>query len=401
LGPRNLGKIQASGEVPKLIAGKQRMVSDSQKLAQAVELTLVPGVGSRTQLRLWRSFSDTEGVFNRTARSLEAAGVTPDARDAIAARRYRGMAEEIVSWAQHEGCRILLAGTAGYPELLSEIADPPLILYTRGRAEALEGPAVAVVGTRRPTCYGLQMAEGIASDLAARGISVVSGLARGIDASAHRGSLASHGLTVAVLGCGIDVIYPREHRRLTAQVLEHGLLVTEFPPGTSPAPQNFPVRNRIISGIALGTVIVEASEYSGSLITARLAMEQNREVFALPGNITSPQSFGPNFLIKQGAKLVQSWRDIVEELPPELRVRILAADEVVENPPESLDLLGEDEIRVLELLAPDRATEFDKLFRASGVSIPQLSDLLLHLEMQGRIRQMPGNLYLKVARPLR
>ena len=306
--------------------------SEQERLMHALELSLVPGIGSLTQTRLWRACPGIIDLFSWTSRALQVCGVAPDACEGMSGRRYRGMAEEIAAWAGHEGCRLVLLGTSEYPPLLGEISDPPLVLYLRGRIEILEKPAVAVVGTRKPTCYGLQMAEGIAADLADHGIVVVSGLARGIDGAAHRGCMGAHGSTVAVLGCGIDVVYPREHHRLTAQVLEQGVLVSEFPPGTSPAPQNFPVRNRIISGMALGTVIVEASEYSGSLITARLAMEQNREVFAVPGNITSPQSFGPNFLIKQGAKLVQSWRDVVEEFPPELRAGILAAEEDAETP---------------------------------------------------------------------
>lgn len=377
--------------------------SEDDLLRHAIELTLVPGVGSVTQGRLWRACPCVSEVFSWTTRALESHGVASESCYAIAARRYRGMAEEIFDWAGHEGCTLLLLGRPGYPALLREIPDPPLILYARGQLETLCLPCLAVVGTRKPTCYGLQMAEGIAGDLAARGIIIASGMARGIDAAAHRGCLQARGKTVAVLGCGIDVVYPREHQRLSGQILDHGVLLSEFPPGTSPSPQNFPVRNRIISGMALGTVIIEASEYSGSLITARLAMEQNREVLAVPGNITSPQSFGPNFLIKQGAKLVQSWRDVVEELPPELRAAILAQEEAGQSrPPEDeLDLLTEEETRVLNLLEPDRAIEFDKLFRKSGVAIPRLSDLLLTLEMRGKVRQMPGSLYLKVSKTLR
>jgi DNA processing protein len=242
------------------------------------------------------------------------------------------------------------------------------------------------------------MAQGLASDLASRGITIVSGLARGIDAASHRGCLQGNGTTVAVLGCGIDVVYPREHRQLTQQIIDSGLLVSEFPPGTAPAPQNFPVRNRIISGLALGTLIVEASEYSGSLITARLAMEQNREVFGLPGNLTNPQSFGPNFLIKQGAKLVQSWRDIVEEMPPELRQELLIRENARRPETQALDMLSEEEGRLLAVLKTDEATQFDKIFRSCGFGISRLSDMLLNLEMKGWIRQLPGNMYVRVLR---
>jgi DNA processing protein len=241
------------------------------------------------------------------------------------------------------------------------------------------------------------MAEGISSDLGSRGISIVSGLARGIDGAAHRGCLDGGGTTIAVLGCGIDIVYPREHRQLTQKILENGLLLSEFSPGTSPSPQNFPVRNRIISGLALGTLIVEASEYSGSLITARLAMEQNREVFALPGNLTTPQSFGPNFLIKQGAKLVQSWRDVVEELPSELRRKMLIQEDAKPPAGPKLQLLTDEENSVMEFLKMDEATQFDKIFRGSSLGISHLSDLLLNLEMRGWIRQLPGNMYIKIA----
>jgi DNA processing protein len=257
---------------------------------------------------------------------------------------------------------------------------------------------VARVGTRKPTIYGLQMAQGSASDLGSRGISVVSGLARGIDAAAHRGCLEGDGTTIAVLGCGIDIIYPREHRQLTHKITQKGLLLSEFPPGTSPAPQNFPIRNRVISGVSLGTLIVEASEYSGSLITARLAMEQNREVFALPGNLTSPQSFGPNYLIKQGAKLIQTWRDVVEELPSEIRREIFIREDLKPLHRPELEMLSEEETKLLELLKADEAIQFDKIHRSSGLGISHLSSMLLNLEMAGKIRQLPGNLYVKTGK---
>jgi DNA processing protein len=367
-------------------------------ISAAIELSLVPGLGSLTQGILRRSCARLEDLLTTSSGRLEECGVAPAIGDAVRERRYRHMAEEIFDWARREQCRILVRGSDGYPPLLDEIYDPPLVLYCRGHIEVLDLPAVAVVGTRRPTYYGLQMAQGLAADLAARGVAVISGLARGIDAAAHRGCLEAGGMTAAVFGCGIDVVYPREHRQLSRQIVERGLLLAEFPPGTSPAPQNFPVRNRIISGLSLGTVIVEACEYSGSLITARLAMEQNREVFAVPGNLTSPQSFGPNYLIKQGAKLVQVWRDVVEELPSEVRHGILAREDTRSRPVQELDLMTEEESMIVAALDASKATQFDRIFQRSGMSVPRLSELLLNLEMRGLVRQVPGNLFIRVAR---
>jgi DNA processing protein len=366
----------------------------------AIELTLIPGIGINTQNLIWHAVDqEPTALFTMKIAELRALGASADACGALRSRRFQAMAQEILDWGNREGCRFLVRGQDCYPEMLASMHDPPLVLYARGRVEALRQPAIAIVGTRRPTYYGLQMGQGLAADLASRGLAIVSGLARGIDAAAHQGCLENGGHTIAVLGCGIDVIYPREHRHLTQRILESGLLLSEFPPGTSPAPQNFPIRNRIISGLALGTLIVEASEYSGSLITARLAMEQGRELFALPGNLTSPQSFGPNYLIKQGAKLVQSWRDVVEELTPDLRREILTREtaQPVEAP--NLDLLSDEEKRVLELLQTDQATQFDHLLKKSGYQISRLSSVLLDLEMGHWLRQVPGSLYVKIARP--
>jgi DNA processing protein len=331
-------------------------------------------------------------------KALESLGIPPELCPAIRSRSYQAIADEICDWGLREGCQFLVRGSPAYPALLEEIYDPPLVLYARGHMETLGRPCIALVGTRKPTIYGLQIAQGLASDLASRRITIASGLARGIDAAAHRGCLQGNGSTIAVLGCGIDIVYPREHHHLTQQILENGLLLSEFAPGTSPAPQNFPVRNRIISGLALGTLIVEAREYSGSLITARLAMEQNREVFAVPGNLTNPQSFGPNFLIKQGAKLVQSWRDIVEELPAEIRQEILSQEDAKLPGKPELEMLSGEETRVLELLKMDEAMQFDKILHSSSVGISRLSDLLLNLEMNGWIRQLPGNMYVRIRR---
>jgi DNA processing protein len=372
---------------------------NENRLQDAIELTLIPGLGRQAQNTLQRAHPGISDIFSLDDQALKILGLDSDIRLALRSRRCRNMAREIFDWCMHESCHVLCLGDDRYPALLREIHDPPLVLYTLGNLDALDVPCVAIVGTRRPTFYGLQMAQGLSGDLAHRGIAIVSGLARGIDAAAHNGCLEAAGFTIAIFGCGIDVIYPREHRRLVSQISEKGLLISEFTPGTSPSPQNFPVRNRIISGLSLGTLLVEASEYSGSLITARLAMEQNREVFALPGNLTSPQSFGPNYLIKQGAKLVQSWRDIAEELPAEIRRKILTQETAGHDPTPNLELLTQDEIKVLKLIETDCATQFDKIFRGSGLEISNLSGILLNLEMRGWIHQVPGNLYVKVARP--
>jgi len=362
----------------------------------AIELTLLPGVGTHTQNRIRKSLRDLPELFSMDTDALASLGVPAESFGLIRSRSLRETAAEIYDWGIREGCRFLLRGSPDYPALLDEIFDPPLILYARGQPEALKKACIAIVGTRKPSVYGMQMAQGLAADLGSRGLCIISGLARGIDGAAHRGCLDGNGITIAVLGCGIDVVYPREHRQLTQSILKQGLLLSEFPPGTSPAPQNFPVRNRVISGLSLGTVIVEASEYSGSLITARLAMEQNREIFALPGNLTSPQSFGPNFLIKQGAKLVQTWRDVVEELPSEIRQEIFIKEDAKTPDKAGLELLSDEEIGILDLLKEDEAVQFDRIYRDCGLSIAHLSDRLLKLEMSGRIRQLPGNLYVKI-----
>ncbi len=372
---------------------------EGDRLRDIIEVTLVPGLGSTAQGRIRSICGDPSGVFSVARESLEAIGIPPEACAALSSRRYRPMADEILDWGDRGGCRFLCRGDPDYPALLEQIFDPPGVLYARGRLDVLQGPCISVVGTRRPTYYGLQMAEGLAGDLARCGVTIVSGMARGVDAAAHRGCLEARGTTIAVYGCGVDIVYPREHVRLAEEIIASGIVLSEFAPGTSPSPQNFPVRNRIISGLALGTVIVEASVYSGSLITARLAMEQNREVYALPGNVTSPQSFGPNYLIKQGAKLVQSWRDVVEEMPPELRRSILARKDADTPTAPELEVLSDEEIRLLESMSFEQATQFDKIYSKSGIEISRLTSLLLDLEMRGWVRQVPGNLYVRVFRP--
>jgi DNA processing protein len=375
---------------------------DGELTELAIELTLLPGVGTLTQNRVRLRLRDLRALrtlFAMNDGDLAAIGVPKEAHAAIRRRTCRARAGEIRAWAAREDVHLLIAGAPGYPELLEEIHDPPTVLYARGNPEAIRMPAppcIAIVGTRRPTLYGQRMAEELGAALGERGVTVVSGLARGIDSAAHRGCVDADGVTVAVLGSGVDVIYPRENQRLAVRIMQKGLILSEFPPGTAPAPHNFPIRNRIVSGLSLGALVVEAGERSGSLITARLAMEQNREVFALPGNVTTPQSLGPNYLIKQGAKLVQGWRDIVEELPEEVRRNILLMEDArAHDVPES-GAVPEGAAEVLALLHEDEAVHFEQLLAHSGGDISRLSGMLLELETSGHVRQLPGNLYVKL-----
>ncbi len=282
--------------------------------------------------RVWpasssRAFGSPDAIFNASLTALEGQRLPAAVAQAIHTRRPLSDAAKELAQAQAAGCRLLTWDEPEYPSRLREIYDPPPLLYVRGNVELLNRHVLAIVGARRPTPYGNQMAERLAKDLAARGLVIASGLARGIDASAHRGALSSgSGSTIGVLGCGIDVVYPKENKKIFEEIEKRGAIITEFPMGTFPAPQNFPIRNRIISGMSLGVVVVEGAQYSGSLITARLAMEFGREVYGVPGNATQPSSFGPNQLIKQGAKLVTSWEDVVEELPTPVRAELVPVE---------------------------------------------------------------------------
>jgi DNA processing protein len=299
-----------------------------------------------------------------------------------------------------------------YPALLREIFDPPILLFARGRLELLQSICLGVVGTRRPTPYGLAASERLSADLAHAGLAIVSGMARGIDSAAHKGTLAAGGETMAVLGCGVDIVYPSENRKLATEIAAKGLLVSEFPMGATAFPQNFPIRNRIISGMSVGVLVVEGAQYSGSAITAKLAMDQGREVFAVPGNITSKLSWGPNLLIKQGAKLVQDWNDVIAELPAESRrhlidrgkQRILAQGEVATSSTNQSSLvnslgpeIGPVARRALDALQVDSAVHLDNLLEiVEDTSTSELIAALFELEMLGLVRQLPGKNFVKV-----
>jgi DNA processing protein len=259
-------------------------------------------------------------------------------------------------------------------------------------------PSIGMVGTRRPTLYGTQMAQRLGRELAARGLVVVSGLARGIDAVGHQGAMDANGRAIGVLGTGIDVCYPKENRKLYEKVLERGAIISEFPLRTHPAPENFPVRNRIVAGMPLGVVVVEGAQYSGSLITARLAMEFGREVFGVPGNVTQPVSFAPNQLIKQGAKLVTCAEDVIEELPTPIRAALVQAEkpEAEQRNLLAAAALNGSEKKLYELLNTDQPVHIDDLVEGSGLNSSEVLATLFNLEMKGVIRQLPGKQFSKV-----
>jgi DNA processing protein len=341
---------------------------------------------------------ETAGVSGAVAQSI-ASGITFE----DAAGQHEKMAQT--------GAVLITFGDPRYPQLLREIFDPPIILFARGRVELLESLAVAVVGTRRPTPYGLAVAERLSGDLAHAGLTIVSGMARGVDTAAHKGALSCGGDTIAVLGCGVDVVYPAENRKLAAELAAKGLLVSEFPMGATAFPQNFPIRNRIISGISLGVLVVEGAQYSGSAITAKLAMDQGREVFAVPGNITNKLAWGPNLLIKQGAKLVQDWNDVVSELPAESRRHLIdrgrqrilgeggasGAGDAASVTGDAVSELGDVARRLLASLQVDIAVHLDDLLeKVEDTSPSELIAALFELEMLGLVKQLPGKNFAKV-----
>src|ERR1700677_5106966 len=296
-------------------------------------LALTPGLGARPAGKLLRDCGSPDAIFNASLTALEGQRLPAAVAQALHSQRPLSEAARELAKVQAAACRLLTWDEPEYPARLREIYDPPPLLYVIGNIELLNRHTVAIVGTRRPTPYGNQMAERLGKDLADRGLVVLSGLARGIDASAHKGALSSaSAATIGVLGCGVDVVYPKENKKIfeamSKEAEKCGALVSEFPLGTFPAPQNFPIRNRIIAGMALGVVVVEGEQYSGSLITARLAMEFGREVFGVPGNATNASSFGPHQLIRQGAKLVTGWEDVVEELPTPVRAELMAIESV-------------------------------------------------------------------------
>lgn len=360
-----------------------------QKSFDLLSLSLIPGLGSTRTARLLQRVAEPGELFRMTRADLRALGLSTEIQYYILGGWARKDAESALKAAAEKGIEILTRLDAGYPRLLGQIFDPPLVLYALGDPGILAKPAIAVVGSRRCSVYGSEVAYTLGRDLVQRGLVVVSGMALGIDGKAHQGALSGSGETIAVLGTGADVVYPRSHRKLYQQIRETGCVVSECPLGAFPAPQNFPIRNRIISGLSLGTIIPEASEFSGSLITARLTLEQDRELWAVPGNITNPGSYGPNHLIKQGARPILEVQDVLEGLPVHV-LNLLEkklGDETDRQRPDPAE--GE----ILKLLSVEEAEPFDRLLVRSGRNITDLSGILVSLEAKGLVRSLPGRRY--------
>jgi DNA processing protein len=374
-------------------------------------LRMVSGLGTRKAGQLLGTFQTPQRIFRASRSELVAAGVSAGVAQNISSGTAFEDAVDQQQRLKDAGARLIPLADPGYPALLRDIFDPPLALFVKGRVELLNTLMLGIVGTRRPTAYGITVAQRLAKDLAGAGLTIASGMARGIDTAAHRSVLEAEGDTIAVFGCGVDEVYPAENRKLSEQIAEKGLVVSEFPMATPAYPQNFPVRNRIISGMSAGVLVIEGGEYSGSAITAKLAAEQNREVFAVPGNVTSKMSWGPNLLIKQGAKLVQEWNDVAVELKPDDRRRLvdqcrnklkLNDIQVDESPDDSQASLFSGPMNsiakaVLQALKPDAPVGLDQLVdTVTGASPSEIIAALFELELAGLVRQLPGKSFLRV-----
>jgi len=362
-----------------------------------IALNMVPGVGPVTYRKLLNHFGTPEQVLSASLHDLM---VVPGLNDRIARELVnfgwpKRIDKELDAIAQQQ-IQLLTWDDEEYPALLKTIFDPPPVLYIKGQLECFRDILIAVVGSRKATTYGRTVAEKLSRELALKGIGVVSGLARGIDSAAHTGTLKGGGKTVAVLGCGIDVIYPPENDRLYAEILEQGALLSEFPMHTKPDRGNFPARNRIISGLSLGTVVIEAGRQSGALITADMALEQGRDVFAVPGNITSPSSRGTNRLIKQGAHLVQHADDILHALSLEISQQISTSQPELpfQAPPSPPLALTADEQRIYDLLSA-QPLHIDALTIQSQLPSGKVSATLMMLEMKGAVKQQAGKMFVR------
>jgi DNA processing protein len=370
-------------------------------------LTLTPGMGPT---RIWKAVNRlgaAERLFEASLTELEGLGMPAQSAQFVFEGKARAAAEDELKRVAEAGGSVLTPEEEAYPERLREIYDPPAVLWIRGNVELLARPGIAVVGTRQPSPYGAGMAELLSRDLANRRLVILSGMARGVDTAAHKGAIEAGGKTVAVWGTGIDVIYPKENKKLAESIVASGgTIVSEYPLGTFPAPQNFPIRNRILSGMSVGVLVIEAAEYSGTRITARCAMEQNRDVYAVPGNVTNKNAWGPNTLIKQGAKLTATWEDVWEDLPSQIRLALedeMSAEGAGESKAGGTASLFNDtplpehERIVFDKLRHDESVQLDGLIEQLEATLgsAEIFAALFELELAGRVRQLPGKNYVR------
>ncbi len=381
-------------------------------------LTLTPGLGPQRIKRAFQVKKQLDRVFSMALTELEGLGFPAEAAQFVFEGNAERAAEKEWIAVAEAGAEILVYIDSDYPERLRNIFDPPPVLWLRGDRKLLVRPGIAVVGTRRPSPYGLGMSEMLSRDLAARRLVILSGMARGIDTAAHKGALAAGGKTIAVWGTGVDVIYPKENKALAEDILRGGgAILSELPLGTFPAPQNFPNRNRILSGMSVGVLVIEAAENSGTRITARCAMEQNRDVYAVPGNVTNKGSWGPNTLIKQGARLTATWEDVWEDLPSQVRLQLedeaalamqgaeskggaaasIESATLFAMSPFAMPPMREQESVVYLELRHDEPTQVDGLMELleGRLSSAEIFTALFELEIAGHIRQMPGKNYVR------
>jgi DNA processing protein len=376
---------------------------DEERLAW-LALALSPGLGPKRILDAVRQLEAASEIFTLPLTALEGLRFPAEAAQFIFDGKARVEAEEEWVRVAAQGATVVTYGCPEYPERLKEIYDPPPVLWVRGAAELLSRSGIAIVGTRHPSPYGSGMAEMLARDLAVRRLLIISGMARGIDSCAHRGALAARMPTVAVWGTGIDVVYPKENKKLAEEILAlGGAIVSEMPMGTFPAPQNFPRRNRILSGLALAVLVVEAAENSGTRVTARCAAEQNRDLYAVPGNVTNKGSWTPHTLIKQGAKLVATWEDVWEDLPSQVRLELESYAPSESKSETTASLLPEQVLRpeeaiVLEVLRTDEALQIDEILEMleTQLTSSEVFTALFELEITGRVRSTPGKNYVRI-----
>jgi len=387
---------------PPNATSSQPLQLDEERLAW-LTLALAPGLGPKRILDAIKILKTPSQIFALSLTDLEGLRLPAPAAQFIFDGKGRQAAEEEWARVAAQGATLLTFSCPEYPERLKEIYDPPPVLWVRGPVDLLNRFGIAIVGTRHPSPYGTGMAEMLARDLAARGMVIISGMARGIDSFAHRGALAARMPTVAVWGTGIDVVYPKENKKLAEEILAiGGAIVSELPMGTFPAPQNFPRRNRILSGLSIGVLVVEAGENSGTRVTARCAAEQDRDLFAVPGNVTNNGSWTPNTLIKQGAKLVATWEDVWEDLPSGVRLELEdgAGSESKSGVTASLlpdPVLRPEEAIVLELLRRDESLQIDQILEMveTQLTSSEVFTALFELEISGRIRCLPGKNYVR------